>query len=352
MTRARDLADHGDGDFSSIDSVKLPSGSSYPAGTRIAGELFYNIAAGQLEYFDGVNWVSTSEKSSYITATGGTITTVGNYKVHTFNTSGNFVVSLATGAGEVEYLIVGGGGAGHWDMGGGGGGGGFLTDKAYVTTGVTYSVIVGAGKAAPASALYGNFRGNYSSVFGIYAWGGGGGGTGASDASFNTAGGSGGGGGRLRTGYSINAIQAIIGSPGVDGQGNHGGAAARWDDTASWAGGGGGGGAGFPGTNVSTGNGPVGGAGPGGFGKVSSIIGSAVTYAGGGGGGGGYYGGSGGTGGGGGGGTTNYANGGTSGAPGNGTANLGGGGGGGGWGSTQTPAAGGSGIVIIRYRFQ
>ena len=43
-----------------------------------------------------------------ITATGGTITTDGDYKVHTFNASGDF--EITAGSGDVEYLIIAGGG--------------------------------------------------------------------------------------------------------------------------------------------------------------------------------------------------------------------------------------------------
>ena len=45
----------------------------------------------------------------FITATGGTITTDGNYKVHTFNSSGTFEVT--SGSGNVQYLVVAGGGS-------------------------------------------------------------------------------------------------------------------------------------------------------------------------------------------------------------------------------------------------
>ena len=51
-----------------------------------------------------------------IPATGGTITTDGDFKVHTFTSSGNFVVSSVQGLGEVKILLVGGGvrgGSGH-----------------------------------------------------------------------------------------------------------------------------------------------------------------------------------------------------------------------------------------------
>ena len=65
----------------------------------------------------------------FTVATGGTITTVGDYKIHTFNSSDNFVVSqLGTAPNDVvAYLVVaggGGGGATGSGVGGGGGGGG------------------------------------------------------------------------------------------------------------------------------------------------------------------------------------------------------------------------------------
>ena len=60
-------------------------------------------------------------------ATGGTITTNGDYKVHTFNNSGTFTVtSLGTDA-EVEYLVIAGGGGGSRRSSAGGDGGGGLT---------------------------------------------------------------------------------------------------------------------------------------------------------------------------------------------------------------------------------
>ena len=44
------------------------------------------------------------------TATGGTITESGGYRIHTFTSSGDFVVS--GGSLDVEYLLVAGGGGG------------------------------------------------------------------------------------------------------------------------------------------------------------------------------------------------------------------------------------------------
>jgi len=71
--------------------------------------------------------VGAKQPVSFITATGGTITTSGNYKIHTFTGNGTFTVT-AVGAGsvdsdKVEYVVVAGGGSGGNGTGGGGGGG-------------------------------------------------------------------------------------------------------------------------------------------------------------------------------------------------------------------------------------
>ena len=63
----------------------------------------------------------------YVTATGGTITCSGDYRIHTFTGPGTFCVSCAGnvgGSNTVDYLVVAGGGGGGQYYGGGGGGGG------------------------------------------------------------------------------------------------------------------------------------------------------------------------------------------------------------------------------------
>ena len=62
---------------------------------------------------------------TYMSATGGTVTTSGNYKIHTFTGTGAFVVSDAGNQGGVDYLVVAGGGGGGGGYGGGGGAGGY-----------------------------------------------------------------------------------------------------------------------------------------------------------------------------------------------------------------------------------
>ena len=100
------------------------------------------------------NNVSDLEQALYVTATGGTITTSGDYKIHTFNSSGTFTVSCAgnsVGSNNVEYLIVaggGGGGAGGGaNAGGGAGAGGYRTDTSVSVTAQAYPVTVGGGGA-------------------------------------------------------------------------------------------------------------------------------------------------------------------------------------------------------------
>jgi len=242
--------------------------------------------------------------TSYVEATGGTVTTDGDYKVHTFNTSGNFEV--LSGSGDIEYLLVGGGGAGGWVLGGGGGAGELISDIESITVGV-FPVIIGAGGAGVADGSGGN--GSNSTFNGHTALGGGGGGTANKDGK---NGGSGGGaGGNL----------AMIGgtSIAVEGVGHNGG-------YTSFGAGAGGGGAATQGidNNSSGANTPT----LGGDGLSINITGAAVEYAKGGQGGGL-----------------------SSGQGGAGVANRGDGGSG--CIVTETSGfAGGSGVCIIRYKFQ
>ena len=69
-----------------------------------------------------------------------------NYRVHTFNAGGTFLVLANV---NIEYLIVGGGGGGGgagstWATAGGGGAGGYREDITALTES-SYSIIVGAG---------------------------------------------------------------------------------------------------------------------------------------------------------------------------------------------------------------
>jgi len=289
----------------------------------------------------------------FIVATGGVITTDGDYKVHTFETSGTFTVT--DGSGNVELLIVGGGGAGGWcslsSAGGGGGGGGVREIPAYAVVPGAYTVTVGAGGVTNSGTNPPSGDGGDSSFDGETAVGGGHGGS-THSVSFPTgedgAGGGSGGGGSAG-GHS--------GGLGTSGQGEAGGGGSTGGSTATRASGGGGGGAGGLGDSSPN----VWNGGDGGDGIESDITGTGVFYGGGGGGGRGNPSessippnavGMGGSGGGGDGG--NDVNLDPNDQPTAGTDGLGGGGGGGGSNgfTGSTGAAGGSGVVIVRYKFQ
>ena len=303
-------------DVSGTAAIKIPVGTTdqRPA-TPANGMLRVNTTNGKLEYYNNTRWNTIGG------ASGGTITEVGGYRIHTFTSNGMFTPSSD---GNVEYLVVAGGGAGGQGSGGGAGGGGaggFRTGTNYaVSGGVSITVTVGAGGAATIGAGPSGHGGD--SVFGtITSIGGGGSGSGNAPAT----GGSGGGGGEYTN---------LPGAAGTVNQGNAGGSTSA---TGVAAGGGGAGGAG--------GNSSGSVVGAGGIGLSSDISGTATYYAGGGGASGnGLPGSAGGQGGGGHGGPGS----GGSGTPTSGAANTGGGGGG----TYQTGAGtltGGSGIVIVRY---
>ena len=337
-------------------------------------DLSTNRASVTLVYVDATKgWLYTDEHNvaslqvaNHIEATGGTVSTSGDYKIHVFNSTSNFVVSQtgnnpsnpAGGPNTVSYLVVAGGGGGSKDSGGGGGAGGFREGRdiapsytasplnsgsGLTITAQTYPVTVGAGGAdqtGPNSSNKGN-PGSDSTFSTITSAGGGGGGAGggqnASTKQVGLHGGAGGGGG---SGPSTQGSGGSGNTPPVSpSQGNSGGNSATGTGNAA----GGGGGAGGSGSNGSN---PPRTGGNAGAGVASSITGSSVTRAGGGGGG-GYEGGGGSAGSGGGGAGGSDSN--TSTA---GSANTGGGGGGGNGSSPNCGKAGGSGVVIIRYKYQ
>lgn len=254
-----------------------------------------------------------------ISATGGTITTVGSDKVHVFTSSGTFT---PTGSGNVKVLVVAGGGGG---CSGGGGGGGVVYNAAKaVSDGVGLTVTIGAGGAGKATNPdgHGVADNGQNSVFGDITANGGGGGGDNHGAGAN--GGCGGGAG---------STNGTTHSGGTGSQGYNGGASYN---AAPFPAGGGGGGAAV-GADGAGSQGGVGGAG-----YASAILDDFTHYYAGGGGGTSWDSGTAGAGGNGGGGDGQRTT--TGGA---GTANTGGGGGGSA--DSQTGGAGGSGIVLIRY---
>ena len=322
-----------------------------------------------LVYIDStVGWRSIQDNdfasvgSDFVSATGGTETTCGDFKIHTFTGPGTFTVTSAgspSGSDVLEYIVVAGGGGGGSPSGGGGGAGGFrfaspslaplcypgkpLAAPAGLTaSGGAFPITIGGGGPASNGSGSGSCSqgspGNPSTFSTITSTAGGGGAspTGTPGNTIGGPGGSGGGGGDP-------------GGPGAGGTGNtppvsppQGNPGGQYQ-----AGGGGalGSGVGNPGTpSPSVTPGGVGAGIPTAFGSNGTPCGSFRYYAAGGAGrftssptipgpakGGG-------------------GNGGNSGTATNGTANTGGGGGGDG--SSGAAGVGGSGIVIIRYKFQ
>ncbi|QZI94443.1 hypothetical protein MelnitzEXVC044M_163 [Methylophilales phage Melnitz EXVC044M] len=324
--------------------------------SQVYGQTAGDTISIQIKNVDGTPSGNSITKTVVAAPTGGTITTSGNYRIHSFTSSGNFI---NTNTLSLDYLIVAGGAGGGgganatWHGGGGGGAGGLIYLTGQSRTAGTHSVVVGtggSGGAGGSSTSNHGGNGNNSTFNGSTATGGGGGGPGLPGTSVANSGGSGGGngGGNSTPNYSS----------GTSGQGNRGGSSLSTSGPGGDPYGAGGGGAGGVGGNDGQHI-----AGPGGAGLNNSITGSAVGYAGGGGGGNAtdgsdYAGNAGGTsgvathGGGAGGGAypNNTSVSGSRSVGSNGTNGTGGGGGGGSGGTPQyNGGSGGSGIVIIRY---
>jgi len=311
--------------------------------------------------------------TGFIAAAGGDTTiTCGDYKTHIFTGPGTFTVSDAgtpAGSNTVEYLVVAGGGSGNVaGYGGGGGGGGGARENypspafcGFAASNGAYPITVGAGGSAgpnPAPVSKGA-----NSVYSTLTATGGGAGSGSCTGPGDYDGGSGGGGGGAYLAPNPGAVTpgGAGNSPAVPcTQGTPGGAGKRGGGPAGpvYYGGGGGGG------SVAGADAP--GPGNGGDGKnvACAMIGpTAPSYGTPGPGSGRYFSGGGGGSrincgtqgcGGAGGGSAGKGPGGPQPPTDAGTINTGGGSGGGGGypGPTILTGAGGSGIVIIRYKFQ
>jgi len=347
------------------------------AGSKISGACLDAILTTDgesttLVYVDGTQgWLNiqtdeTVQGASYVAATGGTVTTSGNFKIHTFTGAGCFQITATgntAGSNTIEYMVVAGGGGGGGTAGGGGGGAGGYRESSGATAGgytvsplgacvsgltataATFPIAIGAGGAGGNGA-----KGCSGSVstFSTISSAGGGGGANFSSTPAGSGGSGGGGGGRPPC---ASATGAAGNTPPVSPpQGNAGGPSNP--STSNPDRGGGGGGA------TAAGSAPGPSAGPGGAGATSSINGTPTARAGGGGGGkdedspNGGTSGDGGAGGGGRGASSDPSN---SRAGAAGTVNTGGGGGGSGAGGPAPYTvgyAGGSGIVILRYKYQ
>jgi hypothetical protein len=359
------------GTFDSNNCTLVQNGSDKIGGSTVNVTLDTEGIAVTLIFIDSTQgWLVTDSglqseapTAQYITATGGTITTVcTNFKVHTFTGPGTFCVSAggnAAGSNTVDYLVVAGGSAGGYDRGGGGGAGGYrespgtasgcysvspLGASPAVALPVSvqgYPITVGAGGSTSNNPTTPVPNGNNSIFSSITSAGGGAAGN---PGGSNVTGSPGGSGGGARDGGGAGGSGNA--PPVNPAQGTDGGQA---PSNQSGPGGGGGGAtqAGFDGS----GNPSQPTMGDGGAGATSSINGTPTARGGGGGSGGGGSIPAGGVGGAGGGGNGASQPAGPQ-QPSAGTANTGGGGGAGNGGPSQCGQAGGSGIVIIRYRFQ
>ena len=386
--------------FATYNLSVSPNGSEKIGGIAADATLDINGQAATFVYVDSTKgWINVQNAEDtetgsvpFITATGGTITTCGDFKIHTFTSPGTFTVCAASSVAErntVGYMVVAGGGGGGGGStgsvfgGGGAGAGGFREGKnapvdnftasplvasaptnAVTVTATAFPITVGGGASGGAGTPDGGgsqaSNGSNSVFATITSAGGGAGGsrqTGTSppvpaptDIAQGRDGGSGGGSSEGGNGF-------VGGGSGntpttAPPQGQNGGPAIPTPPNYGPSGGGGAGAVGGAGGPVSAGK-------AGGAGVSTSITAASVTRAGGGGSGGGGpttpygAGGSGGSGGGGagGGGTSSGS------TPGsNATVNTGGGGGGGSGRVSPDPGSsggnGGSGIVVIRYKFQ
>lgn len=300
-----------------------------------SGLVDYTSSGGLGVYVWGVQVERSNTAGPYVrttTAISPIPTTISNYRTHTYTTVGTSGFTPLV-SGNVEVLVVGGGGAGGNNHAGGGGGGGLIYNTNYpVIAGRSYTVTVGGGGVAAGTGANNNTNGGNSQFGTLIAIGGGAGGNrnDTANTSPGQSGGSGGGGGGSQGVYPNNYAAGA----GTNGQGNPGGVSI---DIV----GAGGGGAGGPGQSTAT----MTSGGVGGPGLNFSISGTPTWYAGGGSGSNGNNTTPGSLGGGGASGNTVGSNGIA------GTNGLGGGGGGGGAGNT-TGSNGGSGIVIVRYRYE
>ena len=92
---------------------------------------------------NGGTWVHFTAMA----ATGGSVTSDGDYKDHTFNSGATFTVTTL-GHGEVQYLVLAGGGGGATGFySGAGGGGGYRTATGFSVSATSYAITVGGGGA-------------------------------------------------------------------------------------------------------------------------------------------------------------------------------------------------------------
>jgi len=195
--------------------------------------------------FPGILDFKMETAGGFVSATGGTVSYIGDYKIHTFTSSGDFqVLNSLT---DVSIFIVSAGGSGgntysYAQAGGGGGAGGVSLFKINLNVG-TYPVVVG-------SATSGTGKSSFNTTYYANKGGSGGGGNGTN----GYTGGSGGGGGQGTLMGATSGGDASAGSSTAYGNaGGSGNATSASPYTNGSGGGGGAGGAGASATSHSAG---------------------------------------------------------------------------------------------------
>ena len=201
--------------------------------------------AASIRAFGAFRPSTVAPPAGFISATGGTITTSGNYKYHTFTSSGTFSVSSVPSGRTIDFILVAGGGGAANQRGGGGGG--VVVKTAQSVSSGSYSVSVGSGGTF---ATNDGTNGGNTTFAGLTALGGGGGVYNIGSPNIGRSGGSGGagtdgGGSALQPTSSSGGFGHAGGTGGGGGGGSAGGANAGGDpynDTSvtgnSYAGGG------------------------------------------------------------------------------------------------------------------
>jgi hypothetical protein len=148
---------------------------------------------------NGATTIGSGSWSSTSYATGGTISTTGGRRFHTFNTNDNFVLTTYPPTAPIEVMCVGGGGGGGCQAGGGGGAGTMIiaTFTAAQLPAATYAVALGSGGGGGTFSVSQGTNGSNTTFAStkVIALGGGGGGT--YGIGGGKAGGCGGGGAEL-----------------------------------------------------------------------------------------------------------------------------------------------------------
>ena len=154
-------------------------------GTTVNGKLTTQGQTTALVYADSTKgWLISSSgltseivQPTFISASGGTETTSGNFKFHAFTSSGTFTVSSLGnsdgGGSTIEYLVVGGGGSGGTGSygvgansnGGGGGAGGTVNNTSFTVSAQAYTITIGAGGAGVAPQNNAGNDGNNTTAF-------------------------------------------------------------------------------------------------------------------------------------------------------------------------------------------